>query len=110
MYIDHPEVQALSGRSNDRRIVSYGSSPQADIQVTDLSHKNGNSCFSLQISDRVAGGERTIEQLSLPMPGEHNVMNATAAVAVAAADSDSDFRKARRVHRRQAAFHADRRS
>ncbi|MGI9463259.1 MAG: UDP-N-acetylmuramate--L-alanine ligase, partial [Aestuariivirgaceae bacterium] len=83
MCIDHPEVQALMGKIIDRRVVTYGTSPQADIQVTDLSYVDGKSCFSLQIKDRMQGGGRQIAQLSLPMPGTHNVMNATAAIAVA---------------------------
>ncbi len=83
MCIDHPEVQALIGKITDRRVISYGTSPQADIQVTDLSYVDGKGCFSLQIKDRIQGGGRQILQLSLPMPGTYNVMNATAAIAVA---------------------------
>ena len=95
MCIDHPEVQALIGKVSDRRVISYGTSPQADIQVKDLGFVDGQSCFSLEVKGRVAGGHRSIEDLNLPMPGNHNVLNATAAVAVACelGVSDEDIRK-----------------
>jgi UDP-N-acetylmuramate--alanine ligase len=83
MCIDHPEVQALIGKVSDRRVISYGTSPQADIQVKNLAFVDGKSCFALEIHGRMAGGQRRIDNLSLPMPGNHNVLNATAAVAVA---------------------------
>lgn len=95
MYIDHPEVQALLGKVTDRRVISYGTSPQADIRVVDLSFVDGKSCFSLEVQDRIEGGARRIENLTLPMPGTHNVMNATAAVSVACelGINDEDIRK-----------------
>ncbi|MBL8698708.1 MAG: UDP-N-acetylmuramate--L-alanine ligase, partial [Alphaproteobacteria bacterium] len=34
--IDHPEVQALYSRITDRRVVTYGFSPQADVRGTDV--------------------------------------------------------------------------
>ena len=33
--IDHPEVQALFSRITDRRLISYGFSPQADVRALD---------------------------------------------------------------------------
>ena len=95
MYIDHPEVQALIGKVTDRRVISYGASPQADIRVVDLSFADGNSCFSLEVAGRLKGGPRRIDDLTLPMPGTHNVMNATAAISVACelGISDEDIRK-----------------
>ena len=83
MCMDHPEVQALIGRIEDRRIVTYGASPQADVRYTDLRVENRRSVFTALIRDRVNGKTRVIENLSMSMPGEHNVQNATAAIAVA---------------------------
>jgi UDP-N-acetylmuramate--alanine ligase len=84
MCMDHPEVQALIGRIEDRRIVTYGASPQADVRYTDLRIENRRSVFTVVIRDRIAGRSRVIENLSISMPGAHNVQNATGAVAVAA--------------------------
>jgi len=81
--IDHPEVQALLGRVRDRRVVTYGLSPQADVRVVDLDFIDGRSVFSVELSDRVKGDARRIDGLALPMPGEHNVLNSAAAITVA---------------------------
>jgi len=83
MCTDHPVVQALVGRIEDRRIITYGENPQADVRLVDLSHVNGSSQFTLLFRDR--GGQTTheIKNLVLPMPGRHNALNATSAVAVA---------------------------
>ncbi len=74
---DHPEVQNLAARITDRRIVTYGFSPQADIRAINLVRDGKGSRFDIAL----AGGE-TIEGVTLPMLGDHNVENALAAVAV----------------------------
>jgi UDP-N-acetylmuramate--alanine ligase len=84
MCMDHPEVQALIGRIEDRRIVTYGSSPQADVRYTDLRIDGRRSLFTAVVRDRTNGKTRVIENLAVSMPGEHNVQNATGAIAVAA--------------------------
>jgi UDP-N-acetylmuramate--alanine ligase len=81
--VDHPEVQALFGRITDRRLVSYGFSPQADVRAQDLSFDPKGSLFDVELRDRVGKLERRIERLRLAMPGRHNVQNALAAIAVA---------------------------
>jgi len=83
MCIDHPEVQALIGRIEDRRIITYGRSPQADVRCTDVRIEGGKTAFTAVISDRRTGTTRTIENLAISMPGEHNVQNATGAIGVA---------------------------
>jgi UDP-N-acetylmuramate--alanine ligase len=83
MCIDHPEVQALIGRIEDRRVITYGRSPQADVRYVDLKIVGGRSTFNVLIRDRLSGESRMIEGLSLSMPGEHNVQNATGALAIA---------------------------
>jgi UDP-N-acetylmuramate--alanine ligase len=77
--IDHPEVQALVGRITDRRVATYGFSPQADVQAKNLAFENGTARFDVALN---AEG-RTIEGVILPMTGDHNVSNALAAIAVA---------------------------
>jgi UDP-N-acetylmuramate--alanine ligase len=83
MCTDHPVVQQLVGRIEDRRVVTYGSNPQADVRLTDLDHVGGRSTFSVVFRDRAGADVHTIAGLSLPMPGRHNALNATAAIAVA---------------------------
>jgi len=81
--IDHPEVQAMVGRVTDRRIVTYGFSPQADARAVNVRFSEGASHFDCIFTDRRSGTETRLDGMSLPMPGEHNVQNAMAAIVVA---------------------------
>jgi UDP-N-acetylmuramate--alanine ligase len=81
--IDHPEVQALIARVPDRKIVTYGFSPQALIRATNVRIGPGGARYDVVITDRVTAKTRIIDDLRLPMYGEHNVANSLAAVAVA---------------------------
>jgi UDP-N-acetylmuramate--alanine ligase len=83
MCTDHPIVQRLVGRVEDRRIITYGENPQADVRLVDLDHNNGQSRFSVVFRDRAGQVVHEIRDLGLPMPGRHNALNATSAVAVA---------------------------
>jgi UDP-N-acetylmuramate--alanine ligase len=79
---DHPEVQALVGKVTDRRIVTFGFNAQADVRAVNLRYENGVAHFDIALQGE--GGEvPVIEGCTLPMPGDHNVSNALAAVAVA---------------------------
>ena len=81
--IDDSEVQALASRICDRRIVTYGCNPQADVRYVNVRTQGTMSIFDVQIRDRKNEMVETIFDLSLPMPGEHNIANATAAISVA---------------------------
>jgi UDP-N-acetylmuramate--alanine ligase len=83
MCTDHPVVQALVGRIEDRRIITYGENLQADVRLSDLDHVNGQSRFAVVFRDRAGDTAHEIKDLRLPMPGRHNALNATAAIAVA---------------------------
>lgn len=83
MCIDHPEVQALIGRITDRKIVTYGFSPQSDVRCTDLNFEEGSANFNVQITNREQDSMEVLADVTLPMPGRHNVLNALAAIAVA---------------------------
>jgi UDP-N-acetylmuramate--alanine ligase len=76
---DHAEVQALVGRVTDRRVVTFGFNAQADVRAVNLTYESGVAHFDIQLQ---AEGQ-VIEGCTLPMPGDHNVSNALAAVAVA---------------------------
>ncbi|HEX4159430.1 MAG TPA: UDP-N-acetylmuramate--L-alanine ligase [Rhizomicrobium sp.] len=81
--LDHPEVQAMVGRIEDRRLITYGFNPQADVRASNVSFSEGAGHFDVIIDDRRTGEETLLPEISLPMPGEHNVQNALAAIAVA---------------------------
>lgn len=82
--IDHPEVQALIPHLSDRKIITYGLGPLANVRGENVSLDMSGAQFDVAISDRITGGERRIENLQIPMFGHHNVLNALAAVAVGA--------------------------
>src|SRR3954467_7460663 len=83
MCIDHPVVQTLVGKIEDRRIIAYGENPQSDVRLIDFNPSAGGSSFKLAIRDRKTDIAQEIADLHLPMPGRHNALNATAAIAVA---------------------------
>jgi UDP-N-acetylmuramate--alanine ligase len=83
MCIDHPVVQGLIGEIKDRRVITYGFSPQADVRAIDVRFAEGGARFSVVISDRPTGETRTLTDMRLPMPGQHNVSNSLAAIIAA---------------------------
>jgi len=83
MCLDHPTVQELVGRIEDRRVITYGENPQADVRLLDVDLAGGVTKFSVLIRDRLSGEATFVDNLALPMPGRHNALNATAAIAVA---------------------------
>ncbi|MDQ0996421.1 UDP-N-acetylmuramate--alanine ligase [Phyllobacterium ifriqiyense] len=83
MCLDHPEVQSLVSRIEDRRVITYGENPQADVRFVNLVVDGASSRFDVHIAKRKTGEVTEITGLHLPMPGRHNVSNATAAIAVA---------------------------
>ena len=83
MCTDHPEVQAMVARIEDRRVITYGANAQADVRFSNHRVDGAASLFDVLIRNRKTGGESIIADLRLPMPGRHNVSNATGAIAVA---------------------------
>ena len=83
MCLDHPVVQELVGRIEDRRVITYGENPQADVRLLDVDLTGGSSRFNVIIRDRATSQAVYLEDLVMPMPGHHNALNATAAIVVA---------------------------
>src|SRR6201987_3115313 len=96
MCTDHPVVQTLVGKIEDRRIITYGENPQADARLVDLVPTGGGSKFNVVFRNRKTDTTHEISDIMLPMPGRHNASNATAAIAVAhqLGISDAVIRKA----------------
>lgn len=80
---DHPEVQALASRIPDRRRITYGFNPQADVWAVNVEATPEGSKFDLVMRSRGQTEETRWTDLLLPMSGRHNVQNALAAIAVA---------------------------
>lgn len=75
--LDDPNVQLIIPRIKRRR-VTYGMTAQADISASDIRYTdNFGATFTVSKSGEVLG------EISMPVPGQHNIYNALAATAVA---------------------------
>lgn len=81
--IDHPEVQAMIPRVSDRKVLTYGFSPQADVRAIDVEIGPEGCRYTIQFTDRKTGDQELLTDVWLPMVGAHNVQNSLAAAAVA---------------------------
>ncbi len=75
--IDNAQLAAILPRAQ-RRVFTYGTAPEADYRLTSVSTEKGS--FSRFVVGTATG---SIGPLELHVPGRHNVLNATAAVAIA---------------------------
>jgi UDP-N-acetylmuramate--alanine ligase len=80
--VDHPAVQQMIPRLSDRRIITYGFSPQADVRADKIVADRLGSTFEVIFTDRTRNRARRLGPFRLPMLGAHNVQNALAAVAI----------------------------
>jgi UDP-N-acetylmuramate--alanine ligase len=83
--IDHPEVQSLIGQVQDKRLLTYGFSPQADVRASNLRSDASGSVFDVTFAGWIREEEAdvVIRDVYLPMHGEHNVQNALVALSLA---------------------------
>lgn len=79
--LDHPEVQKLAAEVRDRRIITYGLNPQADIVASNIRNEEIGQRFDVTL--RTHGEEKEIKDVYLPMHGLHNLRNSLAAIGVA---------------------------
>ncbi len=79
--IDHPAVQQMIPRI-DRRIITYGFSPQADVRAERVMSDRMGATFEVAVTDRARSRSRKMGPFRLPMLGQHNVSNSLAAIAI----------------------------
>ncbi len=79
--VDHPEVQGLIAHLQGRKFVTYGLTAQADVQAVNIKPAGGAVSFDVRLRN-TEGEVRVIEGIQLPMPGDHNIQNALAAICV----------------------------
>jgi len=75
--IDDPGVNSIIDEIS-RPIMTYGIEQSADIRATGIQYADTKSYFTVQFPGREAALD-----MQLNMPGQHNVLNALAAIAVA---------------------------
>ena len=64
MCLDHPTVQELVGRIEDRRVITYGENPQADVRLLDVDLTGGVTRFNVLIRDRKTGAGDLYRRIS----------------------------------------------
>ena len=78
--IDHPRVQKLISKLEDKKVITYGLSANADVRATNIIYNNNKMNFTLSISNR-----REVEissyEIEFSMIGIHNIQNALATIA-----------------------------
>ncbi|MEP1895276.1 MAG: UDP-N-acetylmuramate--L-alanine ligase [Alloalcanivorax venustensis] len=81
--VDDPVVRKLLPRVN-RQVIRYGFSDDADLRAENVRQNGMSTAF------RVVRTEGEPLEITLNMPGRHNVLNALAAIAVAADEGAED--------------------
>ena len=81
--VDDKEVQGLIPQLT-KSYLTYGLSPQADIRAGEISKEGLNTSFVVSFKNRLVG------KITICIPGDHNVLNALAAIGVGL-ELDLDF-------------------
>src|SRR5262249_3214666 len=77
-------VDRLQLRRDGRPVLTYGTRGEADLVLRAVRAEGYATVIDADLGARVKGGARAIRGWVVPMPGEHNALNALAAIAVAA--------------------------
>lgn len=99
--LDDPNVRRILPRLSDRRTLTYGFSPHAELSARDLEFVEGGTRFTVH-----SAVEGELGVLEIPLPGRHNAQNALAATAVGRAvglefaEIASSLKQFSGVHRR----------
>jgi UDP-N-acetylmuramate--alanine ligase len=93
-WIDHPAVREilakLGGAANGRRTLTYGVARDADVKLGNLRSSRDRIVFDVDLGPAVKGGQRQLADLTLPVLGHYNALNALAALATATEAGVSD--------------------
>ena len=81
--IDNADTQKLYKEIKYRKLVSYGFNNQANVKAINLSVRNGLTNFDVKIDGNEKLKNKIIKNISITMPGKHNVRNALASIALA---------------------------
>jgi UDP-N-acetylmuramate--alanine ligase len=80
--IDDPDVQEMAAKVENRRLITYGVNPQAEVRAMNIGIGAEGSTFDVLISGSDGGSTTVLGEITLPMAGQHNVQNALAAIAI----------------------------
>ena len=78
--IDNPRTQRLISKLENKKVITYGMSANADIRATNIYYKNNKMNFSLNIKNNKEFKEN-VYKIEFSMIGMHNIQNALATIA-----------------------------
>ena len=81
--IDHPEVQAMIPKVGDRRLITYGTSLQADVRAVNVRFDAAGARYDIEFKQRGSKAKKRYIDIALPLLGEHNVLNSLVPAAIA---------------------------
>lgn len=83
--VDHPIVRELISTITTRKVITYGiDSMDANVTAFNIRSNFSSSIYDVKITLPNSNGSVTIENITLPTPGRHNILNSLAAISVAA--------------------------
>lgn len=81
--VDHRDVRELVPQLVNRRLITYGFAPDAQVRATDVTLSATGAVFDISVAGSVAKGDDLhFKGMKLNVPGRHNVQNSLAAVAI----------------------------
>lgn len=93
---DHRDVRDLIPQLANRRLITYGFAPDAQVRATEVECGADGSTFDITVAGAAANGDDLhFKRVKLHALGQHNVQNSLAAVAVGLAlgMNEADIRK-----------------
>ncbi len=78
--IDNPRAQKLISKLENKKVITYGMSANADIRATNISYNKNRMHFSLSISNNKEYDKNNYD-IEFSMIGNHNIQNALATIA-----------------------------
>ena len=78
--IDNPRTQKLMSKLENKKVITYGMSANADIRATNVLYKKNKMYFSLNITNNKEY-ESKVYEIEFSMIGNHNIQNALATIA-----------------------------
>ncbi len=79
--IDNKNIKKVLKKTKNRNVLSYGFNKNADYRVSNVKYKISHSTFDLHYKN-LKENKKTIKNINLKLLGEHNVLNASAALAI----------------------------
>ena len=79
--IDNKNIKNILKKTKNKNILTYGFNKNANYRISKVRYKISYSTFDLHYKD-FKGSKRIIKNINLKLLGEHNVLNASAAIAI----------------------------